>query len=528
MNAVRLGCLFIPAFRIQVHRRDKGLDPATPVVVVTQQGRHRVVAATCPLAEQAGIKTGMRQSQAEIACPGICVQEEEPERYGKTNRTLLKRLLALVPALEAVRLGLFYFGMNGLRWLYRDETSLMNAVLEAAAELAFVASAGIAGTRFSALLAAKCSSQGQIKHVSPGEDRIFLSPLPLSLLSDSKEILESLSLLGIGTVGEFAALPARAVARRYGPEGITLHRLARAEGPAHLVPLVSPRTYEHATLLEFPVENAEGLLFILSPLVRELLDTLVHEGRGCAGLKLTLRLDGGETLEASLLLGIPVTQPNPILDLLRLKLPQLQLSSGVVEARLAAINLMEASTLQGDLFDRVVPPSGMAVTLARLVETLSPEAVVTARLVDGYHTGQTFDFRSVRDGAPGLMRDASPIRPSGQKKRQKHPIHATTAADLDNRRDQTSKSTELQSGFRRIDPPIPLTARICDERPSMLLVGGRQRDIAQCRGPFRFETGWWGERCEKEYYRVTLRDDAELLMFQDLNSRAWFVEGVYD
>ena len=65
--------------------------------------------------------------------------------------------------------------------------------------------------------------------VEPAQARDFLAPLPVGLLRTRPELQalpEVLERLGIRTLGEFAALPSRAVGERFGHPGLLALDLA--------------------------------------------------------------------------------------------------------------------------------------------------------------------------------------------------------------------------------------------------------------------------------------------------------------
>jgi protein ImuB len=526
METRRLGCLSIPAFRIQVHRRDEGLEPTVPLMLVTRQARRQVVIAASDEALNDGVRPGMPLTQAEIACPRALVREEDPGRYAAAGQTLLVQLQALAPVVEAVRLGLYYLGMKGMRWLYEDEHAMLEAVVATMCLSGLTASAGAAGTRFTALAAALVAGPGKVRQVRSGDEPHFLAPLPLSLLPDPGDLLERLHLLGITTLGELAALPPRSVERRYGPEGVRLYRLARADDASHIDPTPAPTARRRTALLEEPASSAEGLLFVLSPLVDRLLDELAHEGRACAALDVTLRLERGDPIEVPVMMGSPVTQAKPVIDLLRLKLPKVVLTAGVVEVRIEATRVTEPSAPQGDLFRRVGSPSGMAVTLARLTDALGPDAVVVSALADGYRPDQAYTLQPVQEGAPGLLAAAAGELPGGRPRRGG--AKADGSADAGDEAAPGPDESRVPPGFSRIDPPLPLEVKADDDGPHALVIQAHRRQVAHCAGPFRYNGQWWKKDYDRVYYQLTLADGVELLVFLERGTGTWYLEGVYD
>jgi len=111
--------------------------------------------------------------------------------------------------------------------LCQDEVAWSRAVL---AEAKAVAQAptrlGLAGSRFAAWVAAQTAPEPGYQVVAEA-DRQFLSPLPVKWLPLSPEVQRRLRLLGLCTIGQFAALREVQVVEQFGPESRLAHRWAR-------------------------------------------------------------------------------------------------------------------------------------------------------------------------------------------------------------------------------------------------------------------------------------------------------------
>jgi hypothetical protein len=61
-----------------------------------------------------------------------------------------------------------------------------------------------------------------------------------------------------------------------------------------------------------------------------------------------------------------------------------------------------------------------------------------------------------------------------------------------------------------------------------LEAGGISRRVVACRGPHRIMSEWWEEPDDRDYFRVSLDDGVALLMYRDLKSKRWYVQGTID
>ena len=146
---------------------------------------------------------------------------------------LVRRLFAVSPLIEQSGTDddpVAFLDLRGLGRIHRHAPGVFRAV-HAALAPEQARGMAVAGNRFTAEVAARHAC-GPVM-VAPGEEALFLSRLPLSVLPLSKALARRLRPLGLETLGDFASLPCASVERRYGQEGVRLHRLARVVDIAH-------------------------------------------------------------------------------------------------------------------------------------------------------------------------------------------------------------------------------------------------------------------------------------------------------
>jgi len=171
-----------------------------------------------------------------LRCSGLCRPAAEPQDPGAAR--LLDRVIAVVtgfcPDVELVEPGICAFAARGPARYFGGETALATRIIAALADLGVQARAGVADGLFAALLAAGGSDA--IVVVPPGRSARFLAAQPVSVLPDrdpaGEDLAALLSRLGLGTLGDFAALPACDVASRFGYPG---ERLAVSGEPPRRV-----------------------------------------------------------------------------------------------------------------------------------------------------------------------------------------------------------------------------------------------------------------------------------------------------
>jgi hypothetical protein len=190
--------------------------------------------------------------------------------------------------------GLFEVQVDGLEALWGPEPILVGRLVEAL-ERALGGTgeirAGIAGTRFSATVAAVLARPGTPILVPPGDETTFLAPHPSGLLTQDPDVRARLTRFGLRRIGAVAELDRTALVARFGEEGARIH--ARAHG-LELEPFRPRKTPERLRLalpIEPAVEDLEPLRFVLHRLAAALTGQLVARGLAASRARLHLDLD---------------------------------------------------------------------------------------------------------------------------------------------------------------------------------------------------------------------------------------------
>jgi hypothetical protein len=149
--------------------------------------------------------------------------------------------------------------------------------------------AGIAGTRFSATVAAVVARPEAPILVPPGGDAEFLATHPSGLLTADPNVRARLLRFGLRRIGAVAELPRSALVARFGEEGARIHARSRGEELERFRPRRTPERLALGLPIEPAVEDLEPLRFVLHRLAVALTGQLV--GRGLAASRARLHLD---------------------------------------------------------------------------------------------------------------------------------------------------------------------------------------------------------------------------------------------
>ncbi|MGH3031902.1 MAG: hypothetical protein ACRDNE_14300, partial [Gaiellaceae bacterium] len=251
-----VGCLTIPAFALRAPLLRRLDLRGKPVALAPAPGEQPLLGPCTGAAERAGIRPGMRLSEALATCPELQLVEQDPAEVEEEWERLLRRLEDDGLAVESAEPGCAYFETHGIERLAGGLEPALRRALDAVGP-EWEPRVGAASRRFTALAAATVAPPGHTVVVDDGETRLFLEPLPLHLLPLSSERREELAELGVKRLGELARLPGTAVADRLGTDGAEAWRLANGGDDGGVEPRRPPS--ELAESLSFPEPIANEL-----------------------------------------------------------------------------------------------------------------------------------------------------------------------------------------------------------------------------------------------------------------------------
>ena len=341
-----VGCLTIPAFALRAPLLRRPDLRGKPVALAPAPGEQPLLGPCTGAAERAGIRPGMRLSEALATCPELQLVEQDPAEVEEEWERLLRRLEDGGLAVESAEPGCAYFETRGIERLAGGLEPALRRALDAVGP-EWEPRVGAASRRFAALAAATVAPPGHTVVVDDGETRLFLEPLPLHLLPLGSERREELAELGVKRLGELARLPGAAVADRLGTDGVEAWRLANAEDDGGVEPRRPPSELAETLSFPEPIANELTLGRALAALLERLLARPERAGRAPRQLALSAKLVGGGSWRSSLTLREPTAEP----DRLRLALaPRLaELPAPTAELRLELGELTESAGTQGEL-----------------------------------------------------------------------------------------------------------------------------------------------------------------------------------
>ncbi len=260
-----IACLAIPSLAFQCELVERPGLVGSPVAL-SDEVRSRVVDVSRE-ARLRGIRTGMTLRDAVELCPTLSILEPRPALVAQYAEALVEAMSAVSPLVEEAEQGVVFAELRGTEGLYPTMEAVRCAVF-AGVPPRLVPQLGIAGHRFTALLAALRAGPSEVVHVPVDDAGAYIAAQSISHLPLSPDVLDRLRLLGIDRCGQFAALPRHAVEAQFGFEGGLAWLAARGEDPRP----VRPRPWEQERVIEVaqaepPLVSREAILHALEQML---------------------------------------------------------------------------------------------------------------------------------------------------------------------------------------------------------------------------------------------------------------------
>ena len=309
-------CALIPRLSLTSALGERREMLGRPVALAPEPGGPQIVGEASGAAEAFGVRAGMRLAEALSRCPALALVAADPVRAEAVWERSLRRMEGLGAAVEPARPGEAFFALEPLCGLYG---SIAAVLARARRALGPPARLGAGPNRLCAHAAAtRMRARRPAVIVTEPAARRLLAGLPVAALRDrlgderrrgweEAAFIDSLERLGVRTLGELAALPAEAVADRFGEPGLRALRLARGVDE----PLRPRRPNEELVERLGLPEAASGqqLERALGLLIERLLAHPARAGRTIRRLRLEARLAAGGGWRSEVVLRAALASP---------------------------------------------------------------------------------------------------------------------------------------------------------------------------------------------------------------------------
>jgi len=226
--------------------------------------------------------------EALACCPELVLVPGDPVGVAQAWEEIVQALEGIGALVEPARPGLAFFGAAGLGALHGDIRGVLAATRRALGRPIRI---GVGPTRFCALACALEARSRRAWVIGARDARRYLSSQPVSVLGfreQTSALVPILQRLGIGTLGDLAALSAEAIADRFGEPGIQARGLALGHDEPLRARQVEDRLSESMELAES--SSGQALQRALEALIERLLARPQRRGRTIRALTLYARL----------------------------------------------------------------------------------------------------------------------------------------------------------------------------------------------------------------------------------------------
>jgi protein ImuB len=498
--------------------RNESREVASPLAVYGKRGNAELIVAVEAAAERLGLTPGLTLAQARAMHPGLEAVEENVEADTALLDTIAERCLRYTPLVACDPPDGLLLDIGGCAHLYGGEQALIADLGGRLDRASFAFSLAVAGSIGAAHAAAR---YGEPASYAGGEERDFLSPLPLAALRLDGSTVAGLARVGLKRIGDIIDLPRAPLAARFGND--LLRQLDRALGREHepLNPRLPVAPYVAEQRFAEPIAREEDVLGTVQRLAGQLKFALERRGDGARRIELTLfRTDGA-------LRRIAVGCSRPLRD------------EGDIRTlfgeRLAAL---------ADEFD-----PGFGFDMARLcvvvAEPCPPEQIGIDNAENIADINRLVDRLSARLGAPHVRRLIA--QDSHIPEVAACGVPAQTRADYgwEAFRQFRAEVDLAPRPLRLLQKPEPIeaVAEVPDGPPLRFRWRRALHEVIAAEGPERIEGAWWSEpgvhslgSLARDYFRVEDKSGLRFWLFraglyrdltQDAAAPTWFLHGTY-
>lgn len=271
-----------------------------PVVVGGRPDRRGVVASASYQARAYGIHAAMPLARAYQLCPQAIFLRGNYVEYADFSDRFMSILSDYSPALEPGGLDEACLDITGCDIFGTPYQIAVKIKQRIKAELNLVASAGIASCRIVAKIASDYGKPDGLVEVTPGEEAVFLAPLPVGKMPGIGPKTEAkLKLLGIKTLGQVASLPVTLLKNHFGTYGQILQNHARGIDHSKIEMPDDARSISHETTFGHDIIDIKHMEAVLRYLSEKVGSRLRSSRREAKSVTLKLRFSDFETINRS-------------------------------------------------------------------------------------------------------------------------------------------------------------------------------------------------------------------------------------
>lgn len=281
-----------------------------PVLVGGQSHQRGVVVAASYPARAYGARSAMPMSRALALCPGAIVVPPRHKLYREYSRQVMAILHQTAAVVEQMSVDEAFLDLS-------DQVAAWEEAIEVARQLQYrvkddvglSASLGLATNKLVAKVASDRDKPGGLTVVRPGEETVFLAPLPVQALWGVGPVTaQNLARMGVTTVGELAQLPEQELRSRFGRHGAAMARHARGIDERSLVTGRAPKSVGQERTFARDLSDMDSLEQQMRRLSQGVSRRLRRYGLAAGTVAIKVRYSDFTTLSRQMRLAVPADE----------------------------------------------------------------------------------------------------------------------------------------------------------------------------------------------------------------------------
>ncbi|MFY9719396.1 MAG: DNA polymerase IV [Candidatus Cybelea sp.] len=263
----------VDAFYASVAVRDNPALRGKPIAVAGSSRRAVVLTASYE-ARPFGVRSAMPLYKARMACPDLIVVPPEMYKYRTISHEIFEVFRKDGRDVEGMSLDEAFvaLGVTTLDNACARAAAIRRAVFDATQ---LTVSAGVATGKMIAKIASDSCKPNGLLAVEPGGEAEFLAPLPVSRLwGIGPKTQARLSVFGITTIGELAALDDARLRELFGSWWHEMRDLAHGIDPRRVEPERETKSISTEETFEYDVRDEAQLVNMLREQAKELAEKL--------------------------------------------------------------------------------------------------------------------------------------------------------------------------------------------------------------------------------------------------------------
>ncbi|MFH1436903.1 MAG: DNA polymerase IV [Pseudomonadota bacterium] len=246
------------AFYVSVERLADPSLRRRPLIVGGLPSSRGVVACASYEARAHGVRSAMPMGKAMALCPDAAIVPPNFSLYERASKAVFDALKRYTPVIEPASIDEAYLDLTGTGKLFGPPRDVaLKISREISGRLRLASTLGVASNRLVSKVASSVAKPSGIMDVRRGYEARMFAPLHIHYMpACGPKMQERLGRMGVGLIGELAAIPPPYLESAFGKVGLLLHDRSRG---IDLTPVAPRRKKVSISSGEtFPCDSGDG------------------------------------------------------------------------------------------------------------------------------------------------------------------------------------------------------------------------------------------------------------------------------